>query len=86
MTALLWGKQSQGAMESFTYWPPVPPGRPAIFVGNGVSGNGLFRAQRTPRIFMRGHISRDGKDVYSWKLKALVKIAGGIARFFAWWN
>lgn len=27
------------------------------------------------------HITRDGKDVYSWKLKALVKIAGGIARF-----
>ncbi len=28
------------------------------------------------------HITRDGKDVYSWKLKALVNIAGGIARFF----
>ncbi|WP_167631523.1 NAD(P)-dependent oxidoreductase [Mariprofundus ferrooxydans] len=28
------------------------------------------------------HISRDGKDVYSWKLKALVKILGGIARLF----
>jgi hypothetical protein len=28
------------------------------------------------------HISRDGKDVYSWKLKALVKIAGRIARLF----
>lgn len=28
------------------------------------------------------HITRDGKDVYSWKMKALVKIAGGIARFF----
>lgn len=27
------------------------------------------------------HITRDGKDVYSRKLKALVKIAGGIARF-----
>lgn len=26
------------------------------------------------------HISRDGKDVYSWKLKALVAIAGRIAR------
>ena len=26
------------------------------------------------------HISRDGKDVYSWKLKAFVKIFGGIAR------
>lgn len=28
------------------------------------------------------HISRDGKDVYSWKMKALVKIFGGIARLF----
>lgn len=28
------------------------------------------------------HISRDGQDVYSWKLKALVAIAGRIARLF----
>lgn len=28
------------------------------------------------------HISRDGKDIYSWKLKTLVKIFGGLARFF----
>ncbi len=28
------------------------------------------------------HVTRDGKDVYSWKLKASVKIAGGIARLF----
>jgi uncharacterized protein YbjT (DUF2867 family) len=27
------------------------------------------------------HITRDGQDVYSWKLKALVKIAGPLARF-----
>jgi uncharacterized protein YbjT (DUF2867 family) len=26
------------------------------------------------------HITRDGKDVYSWKIKALVKVAGPIAR------
>jgi NAD(P)-dependent dehydrogenase (short-subunit alcohol dehydrogenase family) len=26
------------------------------------------------------HITRDGKDVYSWKLKALVKVAGPVAR------
>ena len=26
------------------------------------------------------HITRDGKDVYSWKLKALVKVAGPIAK------
>lgn len=29
------------------------------------------------------HISRDGKDVYSWKLKALVQIVGRMARFFS---
>jgi hypothetical protein len=28
------------------------------------------------------HITLDGKDVYSWKLKALVKIGGPIARLF----
>jgi len=28
------------------------------------------------------HISRDGKDVYSWKLKTIVKVFGVIARFF----
>ena len=26
------------------------------------------------------HITRDGRDVYSWKLKALVKVGGGLAR------
>jgi NAD(P)-dependent dehydrogenase (short-subunit alcohol dehydrogenase family) len=28
------------------------------------------------------HISRDGKDIYPWKLKALVKIFGSLARLF----
>jgi hypothetical protein len=28
------------------------------------------------------HITRDGKDVYSWKLKAFVKVFGGLARLF----
>jgi NAD(P)-dependent dehydrogenase (short-subunit alcohol dehydrogenase family) len=28
------------------------------------------------------HISRDGRDVYSWKVKALVNVAGPIARLF----
>ena len=28
------------------------------------------------------HISRDGKDVYSWKLKAMVAIFGSLARLF----
>jgi NAD(P)-dependent dehydrogenase (short-subunit alcohol dehydrogenase family) len=27
------------------------------------------------------HITRDGQDVYSWKLKALVKVAGPLAKF-----
>jgi len=26
------------------------------------------------------HVTRDGQDVYSWKLKALVKVGGGFAR------
>ncbi len=28
------------------------------------------------------HITRDGRDIYSWKFKALVRIFGAIARFF----
>ena len=28
------------------------------------------------------HISRDGRDIYSWKLKALVKVFGTVARWF----
>ena len=28
------------------------------------------------------HISRDGKDVYSWKLKAFVQLFGSLARLF----
>jgi len=41
-------------------------------------------AERDARlIFSCGwHISRDGKDVYSWKLKTFVKVFGGIARLF----
>ncbi len=27
------------------------------------------------------HITRDGRDVYSWKIRVLVKYAGGLARF-----
>jgi hypothetical protein len=29
---------------------------------------------------VRGHITLDGQDVYSWRLKALVNIAGPLAR------
>lgn len=41
-------------------------------------------AERDARlIFSCGwHISRDGKDVYSWKLKTFIKVFGGIARLF----
>jgi len=42
-----------------------------------------FAAPDARLIFSCGwHISRDGKDVYSWKLKALVKIFGSLARLF----
>ena len=41
-----------------------------------------FAAQGARLIFSCGwHISLDGKDVYSWKLRAIVKYAGGLARF-----
>jgi len=34
-------------------------------------------------VFSAGyHITRDGQDVYSWKVRALVKVAGRIARLF----
>jgi len=41
-------------------------------------------AERNARlIFSCGwHISRDGKDIYSWKLKTFVKVFDGIARLF----
>ena len=41
-----------------------------------------FAAPGARLIFSCGwHISLDGKDVYSWKLRAIVKYAGGLARF-----
>ncbi len=37
----------------------------------------------TRLVFSAGyHITRDGRDVYSWKVKALVQVAGRIARLF----
>ncbi len=42
-----------------------------------------FAEQGARLIFSCGwHISRDGKDVYSWKLKTFTKIFGGLAKFF----
>jgi NAD(P)-dependent dehydrogenase (short-subunit alcohol dehydrogenase family) len=42
-----------------------------------------FAEPRARLIFSCGwHITRDGKDVYSWKLKAFVNVFGGIARLF----
>jgi len=41
-----------------------------------------FAPEGARLIFSCGwHISLDGKDVYSWKLKAIVKYAGRLARF-----
>ncbi len=41
-----------------------------------------FAEPKARLIFSCGwHISRDGKDVYSWQLKALVKVFGAVARF-----
>ena len=42
-----------------------------------------FAESEARLIFSCGwHISQDGRDVYSWKLRALVKIFGGLARMF----
>ena len=42
-----------------------------------------FAEEGARLIFSCGwHISRDGKDVYSWKLKTLAKIFGPLGRFF----
>src|SRR3954454_24107871 len=54
-------------------------------VNNYASGTAqavLDHAQPGARlVFSCGwHITRDGKDVYSWKLKALVKVAGPLAK------
>jgi NAD(P)-dependent dehydrogenase (short-subunit alcohol dehydrogenase family) len=60
-----------------------------VLVPRGVHGYSTGTAQAvldhaTPGarlVFSCGwHISRDGQDVYSWKLKALVKVAGPLAR------
>jgi len=42
-----------------------------------------FAAPGARLIFSCGwHITRDGKDVYSWKLRLFVKVFGGMARLF----
>ena len=50
----------------------------------GTAGAVLDHAEPGARlIFSCGwHITRDGKDVYSWKLRTLVPIAGWVARLF----
>jgi NAD(P)-dependent dehydrogenase (short-subunit alcohol dehydrogenase family) len=41
-----------------------------------------FAPEHARLVFSCGwHITRDGKDVYSWKLKAFVKVFGAVARF-----
>jgi hypothetical protein len=49
---------------------------------SGTAGAVMEFAKKDARlIFSCGwHITRDGKDVYSWQLKAVVKIIGGLAR------
>jgi uncharacterized protein YbjT (DUF2867 family) len=60
-----------------------------VLVPRGVNGYSTGTAQAVldhappgaRLVFSSGwHITRDGQDVYSWKLKALVKIAGPLAR------
>jgi NAD(P)-dependent dehydrogenase (short-subunit alcohol dehydrogenase family) len=60
-----------------------------VLVPRGVNGYSTGTAQAvldhapagTRLAFSCGwHITRDGKDVYSWKLKALVKVGGRLAR------
>jgi uncharacterized protein YbjT (DUF2867 family) len=60
-----------------------------VLVPRGVNGYATGTAQAVldharpdaRLVFSCGwHITRDGQDVYSWKLKALVKIAGPLAR------
>jgi hypothetical protein len=60
-----------------------------VLVPRGVHGYSTATAQAVldyarpgaRLVFSSGwHITRDGRDVYSWKLKALVKIGGGLAR------
>jgi NAD(P)-dependent dehydrogenase (short-subunit alcohol dehydrogenase family) len=60
-----------------------------VLVPRGVNGHSTGTAQAVldnapvgaRLVFSCGwHITRDGKDVYSWKLKALVKVGGRLAR------
>jgi hypothetical protein len=60
-----------------------------VLVPRGVHGYATGTAQavldfapsRARLVYSCGwHITRDGKDVYSWKLKALVKVAGPLAK------
>jgi hypothetical protein len=57
-----------------------PAGRPRVLDGNGPGL--LDHAPPGARlVFSCGwHITRDGQDVYSWKLKAIVKVFGPLAR------
>ena len=59
---------------------PDPAGRPPLLVGNGPAV--LDHAEPGARlVFSCGwHITRDGQDVYSWRLKALVNVGSRLAR------
>jgi hypothetical protein len=59
----------------------VPWGRPRILDGNRPGGARPRPAGRARLVFSCGwHITRDGQDVYPWRLKATVKVFGPLAR------
>jgi hypothetical protein len=57
-----------------------PAGSPRVRVGHRPGGARPRASGSAPRLLVRWHIRLDGQDVYSWKIKALVKIAGPLAR------
>ena len=70
-------EQSVGKLAEFEDRISIVPG-----YSTGTAQAVLDHAEPGARlVFSCGwHITRDGLDVYSWKLKALVKVGGGLAR------
>jgi hypothetical protein len=74
------GHQARGRGQRRRARRARPARRPRIRDGHG-PGGARSRACGVRLVFSCGwHITLDGQDVYSWKLKALVKIAGPLAR------
>ncbi len=58
-----------------------PDGRPPVRVRNSASCSRLAHLRGRAYVFSCGwRVSRDGKDVYSWKIKLLVHVVGRLAR------